>query len=256
MIRLRGINKTYTKNETVKVQALQDVSLDVEKGEFVAIVGPSGSGKSTLMNIIGLLDSPDSGEYILEDEEVGQMNVDDLAEIRNSKIGFVFQIFHLLPRTSAIENVELPLIYSDRSDFTSWAFKALETVGLQDRIDHLPGELSGGQQQRVAIARALVNEPDIILADEPTGNLDTRSGLETIRIFQDLHKKGKSIILITHDEKIASHADRIINIVDGRITSDVKVDSPKKASVELSKLPPEEDIEKNEESDNSGGESR
>lgn len=241
MIKLRNINKTFTKNESLEVKALKDVSIDIKQGEFVAIVGPSGSGKTTLMNLIGLLDNPTDGTYFLENQEVNELGIDELAEFRNRKIGFVFQSFHLLPRTSAFENVELPLVYSDRSNFATLASAALETVGLEDRMDHYPSELSGGEQQRVAIARALVNEPDILLADEPTGNLDSRSGLEVLQIFQKLHSKGKTIILITHDQNLAEHADRVIRIVDGRITSDTTIENPKIATDELSKLPPESD---------------
>jgi ABC-type lipoprotein export system ATPase subunit len=201
MIQLEGVSKTYQKGST-EVRALADVALQIEAGSFVAIVGPSGSGKSTLMNILGLLDRPDSGSHVFENADVGALSPDRLAEFRNERIGFVFQSFHLLPKTTALENVELPLIYSERADLSGLGMNALRQVGLEDRADHTPGELSGGQQQRVAIARALVNEPDLILADEPTGNLDTRSGLEVMEILQD------------------------IQIVDGRIVSDEPVASP------------------------------
>ncbi|MGW8266928.1 MAG: ABC transporter ATP-binding protein [Longimicrobiales bacterium] len=229
---LKGVNKTYRKGAE-EVRALVDVSLDVSPGEFVAVVGPSGSGKSTLMNIVGLLDRPDSGSYTLDGRDVEDLDSDDLARIRNQKIGFVFQTFHLLPRTTAVENVELPLIYSSRHDISGLGERALEAVGLKDRARHLPSELSGGQQQRVAIARALVNEPEIILADEPTGNLDSRAGLEVLAIFQALNRQGKTLVLITHDEAIAAMAGRVVEIVDGRIVSDRKVDDPRDAAGEL-----------------------
>ena len=237
MIRLHNISKKYRKNEGLSVNALQDVSLEIKPGEFVAIVGPSGSGKSTLMNILGLLDVPTKGSYLLENSEVSGLDIDELAKLRNQKVGFVFQTFHLLPRTSAKENVELPLIYSDRSDVKNLAFSALKAVGLEDRVNHFPSELSGGEQQRVAIARSLVNDPDIIFADEPTGNLDSRSGLEVISIFQDLNLKGKTIVLVTHDQNIAEHCRRIIRISDGQIVADESIVQPKNAAVELSKLP-------------------
>jgi putative ABC transport system ATP-binding protein len=237
------VNKIYRKNESAEVQAVQDASLDIQAGEFVAIVGPSGSGKSTLMNIMGLLDRPTSGSYLLYDREVSGLSIDELAKIRNQKIGFVFQSFYLLPKTSSLENVELPLIYSDRSDLGGLAKKALKEVGLEHRIHHMPSELSGGEQQRVAIARALVNDPEIIFADEPTGNLDTRSGLEIISIFQNLNSKGRTIVLITHDQKLAEHAHRVISIVDGRIKDDKKIKHPKDASSELLNIPREADHE-------------
>jgi len=239
MIRLQNISKEYRKNERILVNALQDVSLEIKPGEFVAIVGPSGSGKSTLMNILGLLDVPTKGSYLLENSEVSGLDIDELAKLRNEKVGFVFQSFHLLPRTSAKENVELPLIYSDRSDVKNLAFSALKAVGLEDRVNHFPSELSGGEQQRVAIARSLVNDPDIIFADEPTGNLDSRSGLEIISIFQDLNLKGKTLVLVTHDQNIAEHCRRIIRISDGQIVADESIEQPKIAAVELTKLPSE-----------------
>ena len=239
MIQLHNISKEYRKNEILSVNALQDVSLEIKQGEFVAIVGPSGSGKSTLMNVMGLLDVPTNGSYLLDNSEVSGLDIDKLAKLRNQKVGFVFQSFHLLPRTSAKENVELPLIYSDRSDVKKLAFSALKAVGLEDRVNHFPSELSGGEQQRVAIARSLVNDPDIIFADEPTGNLDSRSGLEIISIFQALNLRGKTVVLVTHDQNIAEHCRRIIRISDGKIVADEAVAQPKNASVELSKLPPE-----------------
>ena len=239
MIQLHNISKEYRKNESLSVNALRDVSLEIKPGEFVAIVGPSGSGKSTLMNILGLLDVPTKGSYLLDNSEVSGLDIDELAKLRNQKLGFVFQSFHLLPRTSAKENVELPLIYSDRSDVKNLALNALKAVGLEDRVSHFPSELSGGEQQRVAIARSLVNDPDIIFADEPTGNLDSRSGLEVISIFQDLNLKGKTIVLVTHDQNIAEHSRRIIRISDGQIVADESVAQSKNAAEELAKLPSE-----------------
>ncbi len=236
MIQLRNIDKIYQKNETVTVKALQDVTLSIDRGEFVAIVGPSGSGKSTLMNIIGLLDSPSRGSYTIHGKNVGALSVDQLARLRNEQMGFVFQSFHLLPKTSALENVELPLIYSSRSDFSKLAIESLTTVGLKERIHHFPHELSGGEQQRVAIARALVNDPEVILADEPTGNLDSRAGLEVISLFQELNRQGRTVVLITHDQNIAEHAGRIVQIVDGRIVNDKSVSQPKDALKALEKI--------------------
>lgn len=219
MIELKDIYKRYEKEGSV-VHALDGVSLTIEPGEFVAIHGPSGSGKSTLLNVLGLLDRADEGMYRLDGRDVSTFSADELAAYRNLKIGFVFQSFHLLPKTPAIENVELPLIYSDRSDLSGLAMKALDKVGLADRASHGPGELSGGQQQRVAIARALVNEPDLILADEPTGNLDSRSGLAIMAILQELNADGVTVVLITHDAELAGMASRRVEIVDGRITND------------------------------------
>ena len=224
MIQLRNVSKKFQKNESISVMALSDVTLDIQPGEFVAIVGPSGSGKSTLMNIMGLLDVPTEGSYLLENKEVSGLDIDALAKLRNQKVGFVFQSFHLLARTSAKENVELPLIYSDRSDIKNRAANALKAVGLGDRMSHFPSELSGGEQQRVAIARSLVNEPDILFADEPTGNLDSQSGLEVISIFQDLNEQGKTI------------SRRIVRISDGKLQADETVAQPKRAAEELSKL--------------------
>jgi ABC-type lipoprotein export system ATPase subunit len=232
MIDLKQVDKTYRK-DAEEVRALADVSLQVGEGEFLAVVGPSGSGKSTLMNVIGLLDRPDSGSYQLDGGEVDAFSPDELARLRNEKIGFVFQTFHLLPKTTALENVELPLIYSSRSDISGLGDRALERVGLKDRAKHLPGELSGGQQQRVAIARALVNDPEMILADEPTGNLDSKAGLEVLAIFQELNREGKTVVLITHDAAVASMAKRVVEIVDGRIVSDAPVEHPKDAVEEL-----------------------
>ena len=217
MISVANLYKTYRKENAQPVTAVNNVSLTIERGELAAIVGPSGSGKSSLMNILGLLDVPDSGSYLFEGKEVSKMNVDELAEIRNKKIGFVFQQFHLLPKISAKENVELPLIYSSRTDISGLAEKALRRVGLGDRMHHTASELSGGQQQRVAIARALVNNPDVILADEPTGNLDSESGAEIMNIFRQLHAQGTTIILITHDIRNTFSAQKIVKIVDGSV---------------------------------------
>jgi len=236
MIELKQVSKTYRKGAD-EVRALSEVSLEVEAGEFVAVVGPSGSGKSTLMNVVGLLDRPDSGAYYLDGGGVDEFSPDELARLRNEKIGFVFQTFHLLPRTTALENVELPLIYSSRADISGLGAQALEKVGLKDREKHLPSELSGGQQQRVAIARALVNDPELILADEPTGNLDSRAGLEILSIFQELNRIGKTVVLITHDSEIATMAKRVVEIVDGRIVSDTRIEDPKDAARELEALP-------------------
>ncbi len=221
MIEIKDITKTYRKNGGMEVKVLQGVSLNISKGEYVAIMAPSGMGKSTLMNIIGCLDRPTSGEYRLDGVEVEKMDDDNLSAVRNKKIGFVFQQFHLLPRTTALENVQLPLIYSsDETDMDALARTALEEVGLGDRVNHLPGELSGGQQQRVAIARALVNDPGIILADEPTGNLDTAASAEVMAIFDKLHKDGRTIVMVTHSDEIARQAKRVIRMRDGKIVSD------------------------------------
>jgi ABC-type lipoprotein export system ATPase subunit len=236
MIELRGIEKTYHTSADSEVRALLGVDLSITAGAFVSIVGASGSGKSTLMNIMGLLDQPTAGSYQFDGREVAQLTIDELAAIRNQRIGFVFQSFHLLPRTSALENVELPLVYSDRTEFQSLAHRALEAVGLEDRMSHYPSELSGGQQQRVAIARALVNEPDLIFADEPTGNLDTRSGMEIIEIFQQLNEQGKTIVLVTHDEGLARHAGRIVRLSDGRIVQDEAIAEPENASARLAAM--------------------
>lgn len=220
-IQLSDITKVYQMGE-MEVAALAGVSIDIKEGEFTAIMGPSGSGKSTLMNILGCLDRPTSGSYILDGNEVALQSDDDLAETRNKKIGFVFQNFNLLPRISALQNVALPLVYAgvDKNERLERARKALEAVGLGHRLDHQPNELSGGQRQRVAIARALVNEPTIIMADEPTGNLDSKSGVEVMGIFQTLNDAGRTIILVTHEPDIAEHAKRVIHVRDGLIVQD------------------------------------
>ena len=221
LIDLKGIVKDYQVGLEV-VHALRKLNLNINRGEYVAIMGPSGSGKSTLMNILGCLDTPTSGIYRLNKSNVSDMNDDQLAEIRNREIGFVFQTFNLLPRATALHNVELPLIYNGMpsSKRKEWAEFALKRVGLEDRMHHRPNELSGGQRQRVAIARALVNKPSIILADEPTGNLDTRTGDEIMEIFESIHDEGNTIIMVTHEEYIAEHSDRIVRLRDGMIERD------------------------------------
>jgi len=222
IIHLDRITKNYKVGTSV-VRALRAVTLDIHKGEYVAVMGASGSGKSTLMNIIGCLDTPSGGNYILNGTEVSSMSDNQLAEIRNREIGFVFQVFNLLPRNTALENVMLPLIYAGEKKHIrrELALKMLEDVGLGDRVEHKPNELSGGQRQRVAIARALVNRPSLILADEPTGNLDSRISEEIMKLFADIHRKGNTLLMVTHEEDIARHAHRIIRLKDGEIESDV-----------------------------------
>jgi len=234
VVQLRGIAKTYTIGREITVNALRGVDLDVRPGEFVAIMGPSGSGKSTLMNILGCLDVPDSGTYVLAGENVGKLSDDKLAAIRNQHIGFVFQTFNLLPRLNAIENVELPLIYGgDRHDRRARALSALEQVGLGDRVHHRPSELSGGQQQRVAIARALLNDPSMILADEPTGNLDSRSSADILAIFQRLNDLGKTVVMVRHEPAVAAHTKLIVRIRDGVVARDELVSQPRRAEDEI-----------------------
>lgn len=227
IIHLESIVKNY-KVGTQIVRALRSVSLDIYKGEYVAIMGASGSGKSTLMNIIGCLDTPTSGEYILNSKDVSRLSDDKLAEIRNSEIGFVFQVFNLLPRSTALENVMLPLVYSGirKSARKKQAEETLVDVGLEDRMTHKPNELSGGQRQRVAIARALVNRPALLLADEPTGNLDSKISEEIMKLFAEIHRKGNTLVMVTHEEDIAKHAHRIIRLKDGEVESDVINENP------------------------------
>ena len=220
MIELQDIEKTYTRSGDTPVRALAGVSLRIERGEFLAIVGTSGSGKSTLMNIIGSLDQPTAGRYLFERTDVAQLDVDAQAHFRNRHLGFVFQAFHLLPRASALENVELPLLYTEDEPPAGAGRRALESVGLSDRLHHKPTELSGGQQQRVAIARALVNEPELILADEPTGNLDPQSTNEILDLFEALNRSGRTVILVTHDQRVAARARRVVRIDAGRVASD------------------------------------
>lgn len=221
LISIKNMNKTYIMGSE-KVEALKDVSINIRENEYVALMGPSGSGKSTLMNLMGCLDSPTRGEYWLNGKEVSTMEDGELAEVRNRDIGFVFQTFNLLPRLSALENVALPLVYAgvSREERSDKARKTLEAVGLGDRVSHKPNELSGGQRQRVAVARALVNKPAIILADEPTGNLDSKTSTEIMGLFEEIHQKGNTVILVTHEMDIAMHAHRIIRLRDGLVESD------------------------------------
>jgi putative ABC transport system ATP-binding protein len=223
MITTHDLWKTYVMGEE-EIHALRGFSINIDKGEYVAIMGPSGSGKSTLMNLIGCLDTPTKGSYLLNGKEVASMNDDDLARIRNEEIGFVFQTFNLLPRATALHNVELPLVYAGVSskDRQARAMQALEKVELTSRSSHRPNELSGGQRQRVAIARALVNNPSILLADEPTGNLDSKTGVEIMTVFKRLHEGGNTIIVVTHEADVAAHANRVIYVRDGQVEKDVK----------------------------------
>ncbi len=242
MIELEGIEKTYTQGEVV-TRVLKDISFAIQPGQYVAIMGASGTGKSTLMNILGCLDKPTAGHYRLEGTDVVDLDDEGLSHVRNQKIGFVFQQFHLLQRTTALKNALLPLIYADHfpEEAEELAEQALTMVGLSDRIDYRPNQLSGGQQQRVAIARALINNPAILLADEPTGNLDSRSGVEVMAIFQRLHREGRTIITVTHDRQIAEHAQRVIVLADGQIAEDRMIDQPRDAEAELVALVPTEE---------------
>ncbi len=221
LIDIRDITKVYQMGDQ-QVHALSGVTVGMDRGEYVAVMGPSGSGKSTLMNLIGCLDTPSDGSYVLNGREVAKMTDDELASIRNQEIGFVFQTFNLLPRTSALQQVELPLVYSGvpRKERRERAKAALASVGLTERAHHHPSELSGGQRQRVAVARALVNDPSILLADEPTGNLDSQTGAEIMALFDELNRKGNTIVLVTHEEDIASHARRIVRLLDGKVRDD------------------------------------
>jgi putative ABC transport system ATP-binding protein len=235
VIALRGIERIYTLGE-VRVHALRGITLDVQPGEFVVLTGPSGSGKSTLMHLLGLLDQPSKGQYLLNGRDVAALDARSLAHVRNREIGFVFQGFNLLPRTTALENVELPMLYGPRiaaAERRARATDALKAVGLGERLDHHPNQLSGGQQQRVAIARALVNTPVLLLADEPTGNLDTRTSIEVMGIFQRLNAQGLTIVLVTHEPEIAEYGTRIVAFRDGRVRSDTPVTARRRAEGEL-----------------------
>jgi len=238
IIEITELARHYMMGETI-VRALNGVTLNVEENEYIAIMGPSGSGKSTLMNMIGCLDTPTSGEYILNGNRVSELEDAELAQVRNREIGFVFQTFNLLPRTDCLSNVELPLIYSGikSSERKKRATETLTRVGLGDRVDHKPNELSGGQRQRVAIARALVNNPSILLADEPTGNLDTKTGEEIMNLFEELYRAGNTIIVVTHENEIAEHARRIVRLRDGLIETDEKVANPVLANRDLNMQP-------------------
>ena len=248
LISIQHLHKIYSMGD-VEVHALRGVSLQIYRGEFVAIMGVSGSGKSTLMNVLGCLDVPSKGEYLLDGVNVGKLNKDELAAIRNKKIGFVFQGFNLLARTSAFENVELPMFYNNfsHSERKDRAMEALKIVGLTDRCHHMPNQLSGGQQQRVAIARALVNQPSIILADEPTGNLDSRTSVEVMEIFQTLNEQGITILLVTHEHDIAEYSKRNIIFRDGKINKDILVERRRAAKEELLTMPQLIDTDEEEE---------
>ncbi|MFT4698330.1 MAG: putative ABC transport system ATP-binding protein [Flavobacteriaceae bacterium] len=224
IIKIRGIIRDFPLGQEV-VKVLKGIDLDIERGEYVALMGPSGSGKSTLMNLLGCLDTPTGGTYELNGNDVSNMTDDELAEIRNKEIGFIFQTFNLLPRTTALENVALPMVYAgaSKSDRIARAEEVLADVGLADRMDHKPNQLSGGQRQRVAVGRALVNKPSIILADEPTGNLDSTTSSEIMTLFHEIHEKGNTVIVVTHEEEIAAHAHRIIRLRDGMIESDIRI---------------------------------
>lgn len=242
LIEVNNVTKTYKIGDTT-VNALRGVDLQIDKGEFVAIMGPSGSGKSTLMHILGCLDAPSSGSYLLDGVEVAALDDIELAHIRNEKIGFVFQAYNLLARSTALENVELPLYYgAHKGDFEEMARLALERVDLGDRIYHKPNQLSGGQQQRVAIARALVSDPQLILADEPTGNVSTRQGEEILQIFQEMNEVGITVIIVTHEHEVGQHAGRVIHVRDGRVVRDEKVEHPVKAADILPTMPKEEEL--------------
>jgi len=229
LIDIQNITKVYPMGDQL-VQALAGVSLGVERGEYVAIMGPSGSGKSTLMNLVGCLDTPTSGSYVLNGKEVARMTDDELAAIRNREIGFVFQTFNLLPRTSAVQQVELPLVYggTSKKERRDRAVQALQAVGLGDRMGHTPNEMSGGQRQRVAVARALINNPSILLAEEPTGNLDSQTGADIMALFDQLNSRGNTIVLVTHEEDIAAHARRIVRLKDGKVRDDRRNEPPVK----------------------------
>jgi putative ABC transport system ATP-binding protein len=241
VVEVRDIEKVYVMGD-VEVRALRGVSLSMHKGDFIAVMGASGSGKSTFMNLVGCLDRPTRGQYFLSGTDVGKLSRDQLARVRGRQIGFVFQGFNLLPRTSAIENVELPMLYQGigSKERQQRAAEALSRVGLGDRLDHTPAQLSGGQQQRVAIARALVNRPALLLADEPTGNLDSRTSIEVMAIFQELNDQGLTVLLVTHEPDIAEHARRVVTFKDGLVQTDVQVSPRRVAREELAKLDEEE----------------